>query len=178
MPLTIATHSNREMDPECASQVVEWPPPDFDGVQPKRVIEIDRIAAGEAIEVQAAGEAEGIFLRKPSTARIIVPIALVLMKEKRRASPSNNDGAIERRITTSFATSSDHVSLDAPPNVQARRCSFHAIPSTHLFRAFGYLSGGGCWYNRLISLSTNTVRLWSERNARCCSRREGSTRRS
>jgi hypothetical protein len=32
--------------------------------QPERVAEVDRIAAGVAVEVEPAGEAEGIFLRK------------------------------------------------------------------------------------------------------------------
>ncbi len=34
------------------------------GTQPKRVAEVDRVAAREAVEVEAAGEAEGIFLRE------------------------------------------------------------------------------------------------------------------
>src|SRR6266566_2049222 len=50
---------------------------------------------------------------------------------------------------------------------------FHAVRSTPFFYCHRstpcYLSGGGCAYNRLMSLSTNTVRLWSERSSRPCS---------
>ena len=36
----------------------------FDGAESERVAKIHRITAGEAVEVEAAGEAEGIFLRE------------------------------------------------------------------------------------------------------------------
>jgi hypothetical protein len=40
--------------------------------QTERVAKIDRIAAGESVQVEAAGEAEGIFLRKTPDRREIV----------------------------------------------------------------------------------------------------------
>src|SRR5690606_23000285 len=37
----------------------------------------NRIAVGEAVEVDSAGEADGIFLGKPSATGIIIPVAAV-----------------------------------------------------------------------------------------------------
>ncbi len=53
----------------------------FGRAQPERIGEVDRIAVGEAIEVEAAGEAEGIFLRKsPDRTCVVGP-------ERRRCGP-------------------------------------------------------------------------------------------
>jgi len=46
-----------------------------DGAQPKRVREINRIPSGESVEVEAAGEADGVFLGETTGRRIIVAIA-------------------------------------------------------------------------------------------------------
>jgi hypothetical protein len=41
--------------------------------QPKRITEIDRVAVGKPVEVEAAGEPDGIFLGKPPGFRIVDP---------------------------------------------------------------------------------------------------------
>jgi hypothetical protein len=44
-------------------RVQTWPPREIDGAQPKRIPEVDRIALGEAVEIEPARQPYRIFLR-------------------------------------------------------------------------------------------------------------------
>jgi len=51
-------------------------------VEPKRISKVDRIAAREAVQIQPAREAEGIFLRKPAG-------------QKRKPSSGSGEGGVK-----------------------------------------------------------------------------------
>src|SRR5205823_1303310 len=101
--------------------------------------------------------------------------------EANRGTPTS-DGCVDRKTSSGHVEESGKKSvegkrcmrrpartfpLEALPNAFVRRRSFHTVLLPPSLDASCHLSGGGSAYNRLISLRTNTVRLWTDWSSHC-----------